>query len=108
MASSPLTLAAVSLHSSDGIVTFHCSIGDDGTTGICAIIITHSSNNILVLRTTYFPLDDGSGDFIGRNEAFQFTTQLDPEGTLSQSTSSAADNTTSRSPESRIPERPPD
>src|SRR6266581_8728712 len=103
---SPIS-AAISLRLSDGIATFHCSIGEDETVGICVIIITHASNNILVLRTTYFPLNDGSGDFIRRNEASQFTTRLDPEGTPSQSTSSAADNTTSRTPESRIPERTP-
>jgi len=100
--------AAISLRLSDGIATFHCSIGEDETVGICVIIVTHTSNHILVLRTTYFPLNDGSGDFIGRNEASQFTTRLEQEGTPSQSTSSAADNTTPRSPEPRIPERSPD
>jgi len=76
--------AAVSLRLSDGITTFHCSIGDNGAIGICVIIVTHSSNNILVIRTTYFPLDDESRDFVTRTETSQFTTRLDPpEGTPS-------------------------
>src|SRR6266581_1968491 len=89
--------AAISLRLSDGIATFHCSIGEDETVGICVIIVTHASNNILVLRTTYFPLNDGSGDFVGRNEASQFTTRL--EEPPPRSTPSAADNETPRSPE---------
>jgi len=107
MALPPPTSVAISLHSSDGIVTLYCSIGNDGTIGICAIVFTHSSNNILTLWTTYFPLNDGSRDFTTRHEASQFSAQLEwPAEIPPQSMPSAANHTTPEPPE-QCPEGTP-
>src|SRR5882672_11049031 len=103
------TSAVISLPFPDGIVTCHCSIGNDRTIGICVIVATHSSNDILILRTTYFPLEDGSEDFIARHDASQLSAQLDrPEEIPSQSTPSNVRSTTSEPPEPGVSGGPPD
>src|SRR5712691_11466115 len=103
------TTAVITLSLPDGFATCHFSIGSNRTIGICVIVTTHSSNDILVIRTTYFPLDDGSGDFIARHEASQLSAQLaPPEGFPSQSTPSNTDNTTPEPPEPRGPQGPPE
>jgi len=93
MALPPPVSTSVPLRSADGIITLHYSTARDGTIGICIVIIPHLSNNIRILRTTYSPLNDGSGDFTERHESSRIST-LPGERNLPQSTSPAANHTT--------------
>src|SRR5712691_10752486 len=111
MALLPTNSTASSLRSPDGIITTHTSIGRNGVIRTCILIVPHNSDDIRILRTTYFPLHDSQGNFMARHESSQIPVQVErsgrtpfqgvfmsgtperrPEEPPSQKTPSAADN----------------
>ena len=101
------SIAIVPLKTRDGYVIPRISLTVDGTLSICVIVLTNTSDDLVILRTTYTPFRDGSGDYGARHDAASMSTIIrTDEETSSESRSS--ERTIPEDPAPGIPGGPPD
>jgi hypothetical protein len=101
------SIAIVPLKTRDGYVIPRISLTADGTLSICVIVLTNTSDDLVILRTTYTPLRDGSGDYGARHDAASMSTVI-RTGEETPPESMSSEGTLSEDPAPGIPGGPPD